>query len=826
VISGSHPQFRLTAVLALITALRLALLPALSGTPCQAQTPASLRADALYLQFASEAVRGGRQFLERSQLEDGSYHADGFLLQSVTVTSAATLALLRSGSTQTDPVVAKSLNFLRTLPEESLTRTHDQALLLAVLAGAQDQADLPRCQRLANALIQSQQANGGWPHRAGDTDGDLSAAEFALLGLQAAVQNGISVPPEVWQLAAGYWKSMQLADGSWPMLMTTAQQLQSGSQSGPQAGTVSGTMAGIAMLQLCERQAHRNAGNFAGPRDCCAGPAASPELITGKRWLQTSLTASERPAAGASPEVDHLYGLERSGRMFGLLFPEEDDWYRTGAVRLLERQHRSQGFWPGNHQVLATSYAILYITTGVAPSMINRLELTSSRHLADSHLAPNDLWQLTGQFAQVRKFPGWLRPAQVPLAQISDRGRLKDPRLQVPVLLLTASQAPVLNDSELRLLREYLEQGGLIFAAPQCAPEEFEAGLQTLIEQLFDSEARLEPLPAFHPVFQVPCPLEPASLPLMGVHSGCRLKLIYSRNDCSCAWSTAGADPAAETTATQQALTRLGINVLSYAAGSTWKPQLAESSTPSLSGPPPGQGTLRVGLVRHAGGWNAAGGGLPRLLRGVNELLGPIADPQAAQVVLDDPKLYEFPVLFLHGTRAFKLSPAEIQGLRLSLQRGGILIADACCHSREFDSSFRELVSQLFPHHPLAAVPAEHELFTEETAFDVRELTWQKISPSENSSGGSSSDGSSSGEAGGGKQVQQPALSRVRPECLGVQHEGRLVILYSPVDLSCAWEGQHPRDCDGYLDADAMKLGVNLFAYALLQDWHSQHPAP
>jgi hypothetical protein len=69
-------------------------------------------------------------------------------------------------------------------------------------------------------------------------------------------------------------------------------------------------------------------------------------------------------------------------------------------------------------------------------------------------------------------------------------------------------------------------------------------------------------------------------------------------------------------------------------------------------------------------------------------------------------------------------------------------------------------------------------------------------------------------------------LSRVRPECLGVQHEGRLVILYSPVDLSCAWEGQHPRDCDGYQDADALKLGINLFAYALLQDWHSQHPAP
>jgi hypothetical protein len=50
-----------------------------------------------------------------------------------------------------------------------------------------------------------------------------------------------------------------------------------------------------------------------------------------------------------------------------------------------------------------------------------------------------------------------------------------------------------------------------------------------------------------------------------------------------------------------------------------------------------------------------------------------------------------------------------------------------------------------------------------------------------------------------------------------VELDGRLAVVFSPLDISCAMENAASLECKGYLREDAARLGVNLLLYALQQ---------
>ena len=51
----------------------------------------------------------------------------------------------------------------------------------------------------------------------------------------------------------------------------------------------------------------------------------------------------------------------------------------------------------------------------------------------------------------------------------------------------------------------------------------------------------------------------------------------------------------------------------------------------------------------------------------------------------------------------------------------------------------------------------------------------------------------------------------------GIDIKGRFVVIYSKYDISCALEGDASAACTGYVPEDALKIGVNVVLYALLQ---------
>ncbi|HWL08308.1 MAG TPA: DUF4159 domain-containing protein [Planctomicrobium sp.] len=733
-------------------------------------TPATVGAAELYLQHGHESVALGRRFLLASQHADGAFPADGFLVHPISSTAVATLALLKSGVPVRHESIQSALHLLWKLPDEEPMRINELALLILVLNTVQDTADRPRLEQLVNRLVAAQLESGSWPHRIGDTNGDLSASQFALLALRDVGQTGRKISPVVWSRSHSFWTGTQLPDGGWPEFYNTADR-----PSSPVVSSPSGTLAGVAMLTLCERNQVRDT-----ETNCCDSPINSDALKAGRHWLETHCRLPGSGTGSGEVSVDHLYGIERATRPFGALFSGEELWFRRAAVELLRRQHRSQGYWPGNNLSVSTSYALIFLGSGVTPSVVNTMRLESGSSTADH---PQAIWNLNERFLADRSLPRFHHPHELDLSTFGHSQSVPEPFLEAPVLFLTGNALPRPNRAEITLLKSYLNSGGLIFAAPECSSMEFETGLRELAKELAAPlDGNLTRVPSSHFVYRSRFELTPDTAELWELNTGCRTLIFYSPTELPCQWDRAISP---ELNPSE----KIGINVLNYAIGSQLPVMRDGTEIRKERSEQVEQGLLNVALVQHSGGWNVAPDSLRHLLRYVNEAIGPLLVTEPESVRLDDPRLSQFPILYWHGNRSFKLTSEQRRRLRTHLDRGGVLLADACCGSAEFDHAFRSAMSELFPDRALAPIPYSHELFSTDTLFDLTKIQQQR----------------------NGNTPTLPVLE-------GIEHAGRYVVIYSRSDLSCAWEVKGRHDCTDYQPSDALKIGANLIVYALKQD--------
>ena len=61
-------------------------------------------------------------------------------------------------------------------------------------------------------------------------------------------------------------------------------------------------------------------------------------------------------------------------------------------------------------------------------------------------------------------------------------------------------------------------------------------------------------------------------------------------------------------------------------------------------------------------------------------------------------------------------------------------------------------------------------------------------------------------------------MERGEPFLEGIEVGGRLVVVYSKYDISCALEQQSTAACRGYIEKDAVKIALNVVIYAMRQD--------
>ncbi len=730
-------------------------------------------------QEVQNAIKEGVRYLKNEQRPDGSWGEGPGGDAPTGLTSLVTLALLTAGEPVTEPHIARSLNYLRQFDAAQLNSTYAIGLQTMVFAAADPDRDKLRIAKNANWLeaAQIKQTDRGWAgtwsyHGVKTDRGDNSNSQYALLGLNAAAEVGVPIDPEIWMLSRQYWERTQHNDGSWTYT--------------PDGGlsTASMTCAGIAGLIISGLKQIQGQEVLVGEtiRDC-GRIGVNPSLQRGLDWLGFHFRVGENFNSGPQWKYYYLYGLERVGRLSGQRFIGGHDWYREGAEEIVHEQDKIRGFWKGanieGEPLIATSFALLFLAKGRSPVLINKI-----RHdpRGDWNNDLDDVRNLTASVSRDWKHMLTWQIVDPNFVFVEDL-------LMAPILFLNGHDAPAFSQKAKQNLREYVEQGGFIFAEACCSKAAFDEGFRSLVHELFpEPEYALKPLPPEHPIWKSRYRLSPDIHELWGVDFGCRTVVVYSPKDLSCFWNQAENQPG--NPAVEKAL-RVGQNVVDYATGRELPADkltvrtLADFKTQKTAP----RGALHIAKLKHAGDWNVAPLAVPNLTTALRDELKIDVVINHHELLPQDPNLIYYPLIYLHGRASFSFGAEDLAVLRKHLEPGGgTLFADSACGSAAFDAAFRKFVAELLPDNPLVAIPADDEIYTAKVGYDLSDVAYSIA-------------------AGGGTG---------KPKLEGVKINGRWAIIYSKLDLGCALERHQSSDCKGYLYESALRIAANIVLYSTL----------
>jgi hypothetical protein len=202
------------------------------------------------------------------------------------------------------------------------------------------------------------------------------------------------------------------------------------------------------------------------------------------------------------------------------------------------------------------------------------------------------------------------------------------------------------------------------------------------------------------------------------------------------------------------------------------------------------RGFLKVAQLRHDGDWRPAPNAMRNLMDHLRKSAQLDVTLQTKAIYANDPDLVDFKFLYMHGRANFTFAPEAVKNLRLQLEMGGLLFADACCGQKAFDTSFRDLVGQLFPERKLEPIPLTDDLYSKElNASAITTVRCRTTVPGE--------------------------FRELAPHLEGIKLGNRWVILYSKYDIGCALEKHQSTDCLGHDHDSAIKLGSAAVLYAL-----------
>jgi hypothetical protein len=665
------------------------------------------------------------------------------------------------------------------------------ALETMVFSIAEPEKDAALLRRNVQWLEESQKRDarnrGMWAYPLGP--GDNSNSQFAILAMYEAQRAGIAVGTTNLRAALAYWHAAQNSDGSW------------GYQPGHE-GTGSMTCAGIGAVALTLDILEEGDATVEGNRVRCCRPQRNlPSIDRALEWLARHFSVRSNPNNGMWP-LYYLYGLERAGRLTNQRFIGRHDWYREGSEALIGQQDRVSGAWierglGERNANIGTSFALLFLAKGRRPVVVAKLK----HH-------PEDDWNhhrkdLAHVVAYVEK--RWKRDLTWQIIDL-DAAAVED-HLEAPVLYLGGELAPEVSDDQCHMLRDYVNRGGFIFADAVCEGQDFDRGFRALMERVFpEPDFKLRLLPPEHPIWSAEEPVDAKfQRSLWGIDLGCRTCVAYCPENLSCYWELARPHREkkypAEIEGRVDAAKKIGVNVLAYATNRDPKYKL---DLPQLAGAGPQEAFQRakvyVATVKHTGGGHLAPLALPNLLRYLSGELGIRANTDERELGLAEDRVFEFPILFMHGRDKFALSELERSKLKTYLERGGVLFADAICTSELFANSFRQEMATIFPEHPLEKIPSDDSLFTPKYGgFNLPKVGRREALAAE------------------GPAAPKSIVREVEPDLEGVRLGDRYAVVFSRFDLSCALEKHETVECLGYTADSAARIGLNVLLYALEQ---------
>lgn len=711
------------------------------------------------------ATEKARRYLWAAQRTDGSwpdYRFDGG------TTALAALALLNAGTKPDQPAMRSALAVVEGIPEEY---TYVVALKIQALAAAGAAMNRKAIQRAVDWLAEAQLVNGRWGYRAKGKQwsggGDFSNSQFALLGLHEAAKAGARVPATVWHRARRSWLGAQQDDGGWAY--TARSSRTTGSMT--TAGLASLYILGHSLaMHVADRQAEGQ------EPACCGQYRLFRPMDRGFAWLEQHFSVRENPG-NRHWYYYYMYGLERVGILSGFSHFGPHDWYREGLAELLQRQ-RPDGSWREHNAVVDTAFALLFLAKGHRPILIQKLEWGTGRQW---NIAYHDLDHLVTYLDDKLGEPVSWNTVHVDADLAAWR--------RAPILYVSGDEFPAFTDAQVEQLKAYIRQGGTVLFNACCEAATFREGFLRFVAEKFP-DFPLTRLDAAHPIYRALFDVDARQMPLDGLAMGCRTSVLFCPRNLCCLWEYASGD-----LLSVQAF-RVGGNIAAYATGLEPLPdkldvaRLIERTTTGPAGEQPVRGAMQLAQVQHTGDWRPNPRSLPRLVRYLRDQAGVDVVPEPALLELTDDRLRFHPILYMTGHHAFEVSDEQVEALRGHLQRGGFLLANACCGREGFDGSFRILARRLFPQDPLEPLPPDHPILRGRPGAPLKTIRYRRA-----------------------VRTAEPDLHEPRLE--GVTVRGRTVIVYSPYSLDCGLDGHRCFACRGVAPSDALRVAGNSVLYAL-----------
>ena len=737
------------------------------------------------------------QYFRRTQnrsAKDGPVGAwQGHADQNTGLTSLVVLALLSAGRKPGDTEVARALDYIR---GERPMQVYEASLQAMALCAAEPGRDRALIERNVAWLVQGQQDDGGWAYRQERGASDESNSQFAVLALWEASRIGIEIPAQVIQKGRKYWFDKMSNAGTWGYR----------GERGPRGSM---TCAGIASMLILEDASATQDARVQGNQIQCCTPGAAQDYDANKslQWLAENFSVIQNPGYG-DWYLYYMYGLERVGRLTGQRFIGDHDWYREGCDAIVgPKNSRLMGVTQGSGGLqppAARAMALLFLSKGKRQVVIGQLQHSSDPGSGDWHRHRRSIQHLTGHVELA-----WKRDLAWQTLRLQ-RASLPD-LLETPVLFISGSDEFVLSAQQRRMLKDYVDQGGFIFAEAcdkdGCKGEAFDVSFRREMEMIFDKP--FQKLPPNHPVWSAEARLDPAALPdgfwLYGIDACCKTSIIYSPISLSCRWELSkpyGAKPqySKVVSAELDNAVKVGLNVVAYATGRELKDKLeaVQIVQSDMNRQVLERGTLTLPKIMHSGGGDETPKALGNLVEVFRRETKAMVDPKTPKLAATSPELEKYPLVYIHGRNKFAFSEAEQVGLRTHFINGGMVIGDAICGSEEFSKSMREEFGKLFPDAKWQLLPADHPLLLKDGpgGYDLRNVSL--IDP-------------------GRGDVDLAKAKREGPaEIEALEWNDRIIVLFCPNDLSCAMESKHSLQCRGYVREDAFRIGVNMLLYSQL----------
>lgn len=193
---------------------------------------------------------------------------------------------------------------------------------------------------------------------------------------------------------------------------------------------------------------------------------------------------------------------------------------------------------------------------------------------------------------------------------------------------------------------------------------------------------------------------------------------------------------------------------------------------------------LTIGRLHYDGGgdWYANPSSLPNLLNALRTRTSLRVASEEKVVTLSDDELWNIPYIYMTGHGNVRWSDQDLRILRRYLEQGGFLHAD---DNYGMDASIRRELGRLFPDHPLVEVPLDHPVY--HLVYDFP------------------------------KGIPKIHVHDGKPaQGFGIFLDSRLAVYYSyQSDLGDGWEDPEVHHDPPDKRESALRMGVNLFAYAV-----------